>query len=52
MEGRKRVFEDELAEIKREEYEVGIKLHRAWKKRDREEGIEGGSAIWVRRVTS
>lgn len=46
------MFEDELAEIKREEYEVGIKLHRAWKKRDREDGVEGGSAIWVRRVTS
>ncbi|KAF1920835.1 hypothetical protein BDU57DRAFT_435809 [Ampelomyces quisqualis] len=52
VEGRKRVFEDELAEIKREEYEVGIKLHRAWRKRDREEGREKGSAIWVSRVTS
>lgn len=50
-EQRKRGFEDELSEIKREEYEVGMKLHRAWKKREREDP-NVGSAIWVRRVTS
>ncbi|KAH7088255.1 hypothetical protein FB567DRAFT_548319 [Paraphoma chrysanthemicola] len=52
VEQRKRAFEDELAEIKREEYDVGMKLHRAWKKREREDPNSGGSAIWVRRVTS
>ncbi|EAT84229.2 hypothetical protein SNOG_07953 [Parastagonospora nodorum SN15] len=51
VEQRKRSFEDELCEIKREEYEVGMKLHRAWKKREREDP-NVGSAIWVRRVTS
>ncbi|KAF2028017.1 hypothetical protein EK21DRAFT_70707 [Setomelanomma holmii] len=51
VEARKRSFEDELSEIKREEYEVGMKLHRAWKKREREDP-NAGSAIWVRRVTS
>jgi hypothetical protein len=51
VEQRKRGFEDELSEIKREEYEVGMKLHRAWKKREREDP-NVGSAIWVRRVTS
>jgi hypothetical protein len=52
VEQRKRSFEDELTEIKREEYDVGIKLHRAWKKREREDPNAAGSAIWVRRVTS
>jgi hypothetical protein len=52
VEQRKRGFEDELDEIKREEYDVGIKLHRAWKKREREDPNQAGSAIWVRRVTS
>lgn len=51
VEQRKRGFEDELSEIKREEHDVGLRLHRAWRKRDREMGGEG-SAIWVRRVTS
>ncbi|OAL00586.1 hypothetical protein IQ06DRAFT_316679 [Phaeosphaeriaceae sp. SRC1lsM3a] len=52
VEQRKRAFEDELSEIKREEYDVGMKLHRAWKKREREDPNQAGSAIWVRRVTS
>lgn len=50
-EQRKRAFEDELSEIKREEHDVGLKLHRAWKKREREDP-NTGSALWVRRVTS
>ncbi|KAL5120704.1 hypothetical protein ACEQ8H_001453 [Pleosporales sp. CAS-2024a] len=50
VEARKRGFEDELSEIKREEHEVGLKLHRAWKKREREDP-NVGSAIWIRRVT-
>ena len=51
-EQRKRDFEDELSEIKREEHEVGMKLHRAWKKRERDDPNQAGSAIWIRRVTS
>ncbi|KAF1841955.1 uncharacterized protein K460DRAFT_358642 [Cucurbitaria berberidis CBS 394.84] len=51
VEQRKRGFEDELSEIKREEHDVGLKLHRAWKKREREDP-NTGSALWVRRVTS
>ena len=50
-EQRKRGFEDELSEIKREEHDVGLKLHRAWKKREREDPSTV-SALWVRRVTS
>jgi hypothetical protein len=49
-EERKKGFMAELDDIKREEYEVGLKLHRAWKKREREEP-EMGSAFWIRRVT-
>jgi len=47
---RKKDFEDELAEIRREEHAIGLKLHRAWRKRERDDpGSE--SALWVRRVT-
>lgn len=51
-EQRKRDFEDELSEIKREEHEVGLLLHRAWRKRERDDPNQAGSAIWIRRVTS
>ena len=50
VEKRKKDFEDELAEIKREEHDIGLKLHRAWRKRENADpGSE--SAIWIRRVT-
>ena len=50
VEQRKKDFEDELAEIKREEHDVGLKLHRAWRKRETADpGSE--SALWIRRVT-
>lgn len=52
VEQRKKSFEDELSEIKREEHDIGLKLHRAWKKREREDPNAAGSALWVRRVTS
>ncbi|KAF2444694.1 hypothetical protein P171DRAFT_280612 [Karstenula rhodostoma CBS 690.94] len=51
VEQRKKDFSDELAEIKREEHDVGLKLHRAWRKREMADpGCE--SALWVRRVTA
>lgn len=43
---------NELAEIKREEHEIGLKLYRAWKKRDERNNYGGGSGLWVKRVTS
>lgn len=50
VEQRKKDFEEELAEIKREEHDVGLKLHRAWRKRESADpGSE--SALWIRRVT-
>lgn len=51
VEQRKKDFADELTEIKREEHDVGLKLHRAWRKREKADpGSE--SALWIRRVTS
>ncbi|KAJ4323477.1 hypothetical protein N0V94_001806 [Neodidymelliopsis sp. IMI 364377] len=50
VEQRKKAFEDELAEIKIEEHEIGLKLHRALRKREREDP-NSGSALWIRRVT-
>lgn len=43
---------NELDEIRREEHEVGLKLLRAWKKRDESELYGGGTGLWVKRVTS
>ncbi|PSN66825.1 hypothetical protein BS50DRAFT_374767 [Corynespora cassiicola Philippines] len=48
---RKKDFEEELAEIKREEHDVGLRLHRAWRKREKDDP-SSESALWVRRVTS
>ncbi|KAF1978317.1 hypothetical protein BU23DRAFT_577232 [Bimuria novae-zelandiae CBS 107.79] len=47
---RKKDFENELAEIKREEHDVGLKLHRAWRKRENADPAMQ-STLWVRRVT-
>lgn len=44
-------LKSELADIGREEHDIGLKLHRAYKRREREGDIEGTSALWVRRVT-
>ncbi|KAK4134095.1 hypothetical protein BT67DRAFT_421740 [Trichocladium antarcticum] len=41
----------ELADVQREEYELGLKLHRAYKRLDREGGGGDVTGLWVRRVT-
>ncbi|KAF2735028.1 hypothetical protein EJ04DRAFT_523131 [Polyplosphaeria fusca] len=51
VERRKKDFENELAEIKKEEHDVGLMLHRAWRKRERADPNGSESAIWIRRVT-
>ncbi|KAK4099617.1 hypothetical protein N658DRAFT_517141 [Parathielavia hyrcaniae] len=43
-------LQQELAEVRREEYELGLKLHRAYKRLDREAEWEP-TTLWVRRVT-
>jgi predicted amino acid-binding ACT domain protein len=44
------VLKQELADVQREEYELGLKLHRAYKRLDREAEWEP-TTLWVRRVT-
>jgi hypothetical protein len=41
---------EEEAEIRKEEHEVGLKLHRAWKRKDKDTVYEP-TGLWVRRVT-
>lgn len=41
----------ELAEVDRESYELGLKLHRAYKRLDRDAEYEP-TTLWVRRVTN
>ncbi|KAE8382537.1 hypothetical protein BDV26DRAFT_277914 [Aspergillus bertholletiae] len=43
---------NELADINKEEHEIGMKLFRAWRKRDERECYGGSSGLWVKRVTS
>lgn len=43
---------NELAGIVREEHDIGLKLLRAWKKRDDQDLYGGGTGLWVKRVTS
>jgi len=42
----------ELDEVRKEEHDVGLKLVRAWKKRDEQDVYGGSSSLWVRRVTT
>ncbi|KAJ4272004.1 hypothetical protein NW762_000714 [Fusarium torreyae] len=44
-------LKEELAEIQREEHDLGLKLYRANKRLEREAAFEP-SSLWVRRVTS
>lgn len=41
---------EELAEIQREEHDLGLKLHRAYKRLDRD-GEFQSTTLWIRRVT-
>ncbi|KAE8341021.1 hypothetical protein BDV24DRAFT_132753 [Aspergillus arachidicola] len=43
---------NELADINKEEHDIGMKLFRAWRKRDEQECNGGSSGLWVKRVTS
>ncbi|KAI1768325.1 hypothetical protein GGR53DRAFT_478795 [Hypoxylon sp. FL1150] len=44
------VLRRELADVERESYELGLKLHRAYKRMDRDAEYEP-TTLWVRRVT-
>ena len=43
-------LKNELSEVQREEYELGLKLHRAYKRLDKDAQYEP-TTLWVRRVT-
>ena len=45
-------IENEIAEIKKEEHELGMKITRAWRRLDERENNGDGSNLWVKRVTS
>jgi hypothetical protein len=42
----------DLAEVINAEHDVGLRLHRAWKRREREDPNTPVSILWVRRATS
>ena len=48
----KKSLDDELSDIRNEEYKIGMSLHRALKKRDQENIYGGPTGLWVKRVTS
>jgi len=41
-------FKAELADVSQQEHEIGLRLHRAWKRRD----LDEPTAFWVRRITT
>lgn len=41
---------EEEADVRQQEHEIGLRLHRAWKRRDKEATYEP-TGLWVRRVT-
>ena len=45
-------LEGELADIIQEEHEVGLRLHRVQRKKDRDEMYENPTGLWIKRVTS
>ncbi|KPI44148.1 uncharacterized protein AB675_6594 [Cyphellophora attinorum] len=51
VEVRIKELEREHDEITQEQHDVGVRLHRAQKKRDNADEYEGGTALWITRVT-
>jgi hypothetical protein len=51
VEVRIKELEREHDEITQEQHEVGVLLHRAQKKKDNADEYEGGTALWITRVT-
>ncbi|KAL7925105.1 hypothetical protein ACQKWADRAFT_285060 [Trichoderma austrokoningii] len=44
-------LKEELADIQREEYDLGLKLHRAYKRQEKDAEYEP-TTLWVRRITT
>ncbi|CAG7921208.1 unnamed protein product [Penicillium olsonii] len=45
-------MENEIADIKKAEHDLGMKIARAWRRLDERENAGDGSNLWVKRVTS
>lgn len=45
-------MEGEIADIKKDEHELGMKITRAWRRLDEKENAGDGTNLWVKRVTS
>jgi hypothetical protein len=45
------ILREELADIQQQEFDLGLKLHRANKRRERESEFEEGGSLWIRRIT-
>lgn len=45
------LLKQELADIQQQEFDLGLKLHRANKRRERESEFEEGGSLWIRRIT-
>jgi hypothetical protein len=43
-------LKEEEADIRRQEHDIGLKLHRAWKRKDNDSAYES-TGLWVKRVT-
>ena len=41
---------EEEADVRQQEHDLGLKLHRAWKRKDKDAAYEP-TGLWVRRVT-
>ncbi|RPA92988.1 hypothetical protein L873DRAFT_1707483 [Choiromyces venosus 120613-1] len=51
MQARRDQLVQDLADVEKEVHEMGMKLHRAWRRRDKKMGREGPTHLWVSRVT-
>jgi len=52
VESKLKNLDHEMSEVIQEEHEVALRLHRAQKKKDRDENNLEPSSLWVKRVTS
>jgi hypothetical protein len=51
MQARRDQLVQDLADVEKDLHEMGMKLHRAWRRRDKKMGTEGPTHLWVSRVT-
>lgn len=45
------ILREELADVQQQEFDLGLKLHRANKRRERESEYEESGSLWIRRIT-